>query len=234
MAGQEDREALRDFALKAFPVGVALGAGAVYGLLILAYSEFYKELGVRPADVGLDYGRGLGGAAGLALLAVFVFAVPAGFYLLITLVRKRRSSSTAPETGGIRPHRVLAVFGGVVWLFLIVALVAVFIWRANDWADAVKKGKAVNPANLLGIELLAVRADPARVQPLGERARASQVLTGLHGRELMYLGRTPSTVVLYDPKREHAIHVPAAMVMVETSNCETKFNTEPVCVNAVN
>jgi hypothetical protein len=110
----------------------------------------------------------------------------------------------------------------------------VFIWKANDWADAVKKGKAVNPANLLGIELLAVRADPAVVQPVGDRARASQILTGLHGRELMYLGRTPSTVVLYDPAAQHAIHVPAAMVMVETSNCETKFNTEPKCIEALN
>jgi hypothetical protein len=91
----------------------------------------------------------------------------------------------------------------------------------------------VNPAHLLGIEL-AVRADPARLQPIGERARALPMVTGLYGRELMYLGRAPSTVVLYDPRRQHAIHVPAAMVVVETSNCETKFNRETKCIQAVN
>src|SRR5919106_5359470 len=104
MPGQDDREGLRDFALKAFPVGVALGAGAVYGLLILAYSEFYKELGVRPADVGLDYGRGLGGAAGLALFAVVMFAIPAGAYLLVTTLGRRSS----PRSQKIRPYHVVA------------------------------------------------------------------------------------------------------------------------------
>jgi hypothetical protein len=106
------RTTARDFAISPSrrPVGVALGAGVVYGLLILAYSEFYKELGVRPADVGLDYGRGLGGAAGLALLAVVVFVVPAGAYLLVRMLRKRRSSSTSeargdPATSCRRSHR---------------------------------------------------------------------------------------------------------------------------------
>ena len=231
MADEDDRKSLRDFALKAFPVGAALGAGAVYGLLILAYSTFYKELGVRPADVGLDYGRGLGGAAGLALVAVVIFAVPAGAYLLVSRsLRKRHSSSTHR----IRPHHVVGAIGGVVWLIVVLGLVAVFLWKANDWADAVKQGKAVNPANVFGIELLAVRADPARVQPIGERAQASPMVKSLYGRELMYLGRTASTVVLYDPDIEHAIHVPAAMVMVETSNCETKFNLEAKCLRAVN
>jgi hypothetical protein len=234
MAGDADRERLRDFALKAFPVGVALGAGAVYGLLILAYSTFYKELGVRPSDVGLDYGRGLGGAAGLALFAVAVFVIPAGTFLLVRQLRTRRRSPTESEPRGLRPDHVVAAIGGAVWLAVILALVSVFLWKANDWADAVKKGNPVNPANVLGIELLAVRADPARVEPIGARAQASRMVSGLEGRELMYLGRTTSTIVLYDPDREHAIHVPAAMVMVETSNCETKFNTDPKCVRAVN
>ena len=60
------------------------------------------------------------------------------------------------------------------------------------------------------------------------------MMKALYGRELMYLGRTSSTVVLYDPESQHAIYVPAAMVMVETSNCETKFNREAKCLSAVN
>jgi hypothetical protein len=50
----------------------------------------------------------------------------------------------------------------------------------------------------------------------------------------MYLGRTTSTVVLYDPESQHAIYAPAAMVIVETSNCETKFNTDAKCLRDVN
>lgn len=36
------------------PAIVAVGAALAYGVLILSYSEFYAEPGVRPGDVGLE------------------------------------------------------------------------------------------------------------------------------------------------------------------------------------
>ncbi|HEV2061050.1 MAG TPA: hypothetical protein VGR11_16990, partial [Solirubrobacteraceae bacterium] len=52
------------------PAIVAVGAALGYGVLILSYSEFYAELGVRPGDVGLEFGPGLGGIAGVAVLLI--------------------------------------------------------------------------------------------------------------------------------------------------------------------
>ena len=51
---------------------IALLSGVVvYGLLATAYDKFYAELGLTPADVGMQYGKTLGGAAALTIL-VFV------------------------------------------------------------------------------------------------------------------------------------------------------------------
>ena len=51
---------------------IALLSGVVvYGLLATAYDKFYAELGLTRADVGMQYGKTLGGAAALTIL-VFV------------------------------------------------------------------------------------------------------------------------------------------------------------------
>ena len=48
---------------------IALLSGVVvYGLLATAYDKFYAELGLTPADVGMQYGKTLGGAAALTVL----------------------------------------------------------------------------------------------------------------------------------------------------------------------
>lgn len=48
---------------------VALTTGVVvYGLLATAYDKFYAELGLTPADVGMQYGKALGGTAALTIL----------------------------------------------------------------------------------------------------------------------------------------------------------------------
>lgn len=40
-----------------------LSGVVIYGLLATAYDKFYAELGLTPADVGMQYGKTLGGAA---------------------------------------------------------------------------------------------------------------------------------------------------------------------------
>lgn len=60
------------------PAIVLLGGVAVYGLLSAAYDKYYAELGLTPADLGVLYGRSLGGAAvgtiAFGLLAALVWA----------------------------------------------------------------------------------------------------------------------------------------------------------------
>jgi hypothetical protein len=43
---------------------IALGGSIVYGLLTLAYSQFYGALGVDPQDVGLSFANTLARLAG--------------------------------------------------------------------------------------------------------------------------------------------------------------------------
>src|SRR5215211_6527699 len=56
--------------------GVIVAAGVVvYGLLATAYDKFYAELGLTPADVGMQYGKTLGGAAALTVLVFVAMAL---------------------------------------------------------------------------------------------------------------------------------------------------------------
>ncbi|HEU5160513.1 MAG TPA: hypothetical protein VFU43_26170 [Streptosporangiaceae bacterium] len=51
---------------------VTLAAVVVFGALTVAYDKFYGELGLSPGDVGLQYGKTLGGTAATAIIAVTV------------------------------------------------------------------------------------------------------------------------------------------------------------------
>jgi hypothetical protein len=64
---------------------IALVSGVVvYGLLATAYDKFYSELGLTPADVGVQYGKTLGGAAALTILVLMVMVLCTwGFWALL-------------------------------------------------------------------------------------------------------------------------------------------------------
>lgn len=79
MDQEKDNAAPWPWSLKDLPAALtasAFVAGVVvYGLLATAYDEFYAELGLTPADVGISYGQALGGAAALSVLVVLLMAV---------------------------------------------------------------------------------------------------------------------------------------------------------------
>ena len=66
---------------------VLVSGVVVYGLLATAYDKFYRELGLTPTDVGVQYGRTLAGAAALTVLVVAGLAILTG--LLFFLIRFR-------------------------------------------------------------------------------------------------------------------------------------------------
>jgi hypothetical protein len=197
------------------PAVAAVGAALAYGVLILSYSEFYAELGVRPGDVGLEYGPGLGGIAGVAVLLILGLAV-LWLYVEISRWMTRRSDS------GARKRRRPFLIGAVIVGGLTVAVIAFFlIDDAREAAAKARNGTPVGPLTLKGVEVVALRADRAEVIPADPQAANSETYRQLKNREpLMYLGRSGSGLVLYDPDRERSWQIPASMFTVRTLNCE--------------
>ena len=142
---------------RALPAAFAVGAALVYGLLILAYSEFYSELGVRPSEVGLQYGPGVGGIAGVAIVVVIVVVMS----LLLFFVGRRAYARLAPEKLPRRRSPVSVLMVSLVVVSVCVLVAGLFARAANTRADRVKQGLPVEPVRIAGIELLSVRADLA-------------------------------------------------------------------------
>ena len=212
---------------------LAIVTGVLFGVLWLAYSEFHAELGVRPADAGVQYGPELGGAAGIVVLivgaSVLVTAiVAAAWWLASKSDQPHRGLAPAPTAARLGVLAVATVVG-------LTGAVAVFmISGANARADAVKDGKPLEPLRIFGIEVLGIRADLADVEVLrpstGSAATTTAtaaILQALRDRSdeekpLFYLGRTATSFVLYDSEHQTALYIPTATAVVQTHNCETK------------
>jgi hypothetical protein len=227
----------------------------VYGLLILAYSQFYAELGVRPSEVGLQYGPGIGGIAGVAIVLVLASAGVCILYAAVELARSafRRPPRPAPHRRAagdgrtkveelwalwpdhLRDRRTIAVRVIVITLTVSLVFGSYMLVVADRQADTVKEGGVIEPWRFLfGIEVLGVRADPAAVQPVSRsRTDAEPAPRRLPVGDLFYLGRSDGTVVLYEAGRkgeQHVWHLPASAISVRASNCETKHSArDPLC-----
>jgi hypothetical protein len=225
VAGDEQaKRATLDFDefISALPATLAIAGVLVYGVLIVAYSEFYAELGVRPAEVGLEFGPGLGGLAGVAIILIVLVALSTA----LTLLCVRFFGQALPELKRIR----LLLLGLNVIAVSAVLLVA-FSQLANDQADNAKDGSPVQPFRLLGLEILPFRADLARVELADPKAAEADVYEEVEGADkLFYLGRADGAVVLYEPGRQSSWRLPASAFAVRTLNCETtKPNRDPAC-----
>ena len=113
------------------------------------------------------------------------------------------------------------------------------IEEANLFIDAAHKaqvGFAVGPVRQRGylgpiseLPIVAIRADPATVEPSGKPGDAPAA-DRLRGSHLLYLGQSGGTVVLYDPAFQQAVYVPAASIILRVLNCDGGFASElPDC-----
>lgn len=196
---------------------VALGGVLIFGALLLAYGQFYRELGVSLNDVGVEYGKALGGAAGLTIvLLISTTVVAAGAWFAAD--RVGRHVSFVPT--------MFCTFA----LLALVAAVSLARW-ANQRASAVKQGKPVESVRLLGFEVLSIRAAPAVVQ-VTRSEQTSQLSTSVDAlkQPLFYLGQGRGQVVLYEQPTQHAIFIPLSLVtLLQTSNCETHRSPDKIC-----
>lgn len=195
----------------------------VYGTLILAYSEFFQELGVNPADAGLDYAKTLGGAAGVAVVAAFSVAIAGvGLRGLIWLAQ-HADLLHGPGTIRRRVRRQPWLASAVLATALVGMALPVFLHIVADtYADRLKSGRRIEPIKVplpvFDVELLAVHGDPAIVEARGPNGDGR---IGIFGPRLFYLGQSKGMAVLYNAHRQHVIYVPTSGVILRTVNCET-------------
>jgi drug/metabolite transporter (DMT)-like permease len=132
-----------------------LAAGIViYGTLGLGYDQFYSRLGIDPAAVGLNYGTVLSHATGFVAGVLIALAI-AALYLIRSWRKRSRSWNNA------------FVISGILCAFLFSGLYLFIASRSS--ADAVASGRPVAPiASPLGFTLLAVHADPVRIEATGK------------------------------------------------------------------
>jgi len=200
---------------------VALAGVLIFGVLLLAYGQFYRELGVSLNDVGVEYGKALGGAAGLTIVLLFATGIVAAV-VWFAAGRVGRHVSVVPT-----------MFGTFALLALIAA-VGLPRW-ANARASAVKHGKPVESVRILGVEILSVRAAPAVVQ-IAQGDQASELSKSVRALEqpLFYLGQGRGQVILYDQPKQQAIFIPQNLVaLLRVTNCETHRSPAKICKQVI-
>jgi hypothetical protein len=220
---------------------ILLAAGLfMYAYLSICYDRFYGRLGVDPNDVGLSYAGTLARSSGFVVVylvaAVFVSA-------MVVAIRPSRQVVTI----GFRHWRVpvhprwnVAVAVLVVGL-MVVSLLGWPLYVAGDAARHVQSGYPVGTVLLPGppdtpfpfppLPVLAIRADPASIEPADKPADSPSVQR-LRGRTLLYLGQSDGTVVLYDARTNRAVYVPGSTIILHVANCDAEPPPEVICSQA--
>lgn len=109
-----------------------------------------------------------------------------GLYVALSRRLTQRSDSDA------RKRRQTSMLGAVLVGGLTVGVIALFlIDDAREAAERARNGTPVGPLTLLGLEVVALRADRAEVSAADSTAAASEAYGELRDRpRLMYLGRS--------------------------------------------
>ncbi|TPQ22725.1 hypothetical protein [Streptomyces sporangiiformans] len=202
-------------------------AGALlFGLLTMEYDQFYRELGMAPGDVGLEYSTRLSGSAGLVLMSAVASAT---LFLLVAGVLKAARCFGASWVRD-RAERVWSFLWRrerrgltfIVCCTLSVLLVGALVtYVADEMADRAKSGRWVEPLHVGPITVLSVRAYPADVRLAVKDSGKQLNLETVNSSQLLYIGHGPDSVVLYDHERQRPLYLPAKDVTVTTYNCET-------------
>jgi hypothetical protein len=99
-------------------------------------------------------------------------------------------------------------------LILLLVLMPLAPLLAYPRANEVRRGQEVSPVRVFGITVLAVRASHAAVRATGKPGE-TVAIDYLRSRDLLYLGRTDGTIVLYDSRSDEVIHVPASLIVLQ-------------------
>jgi hypothetical protein len=158
---------------------LAIAAAVAYGLLYVAYEQFYRRFGISPADVGIGktelLSQSIVGPVLLLVLSILVTIIFLTMALAIpTLMdlpsRKRGQHMKASfdralrTIEGIRLRRLLVV---VVALWTIGLTLRLMITSSEFGSDVVRRGERINTNHLdvwlFQLPLLDIRAIPVEV-----------------------------------------------------------------------
>ena len=195
----------RTFDLGALTALGAVLASVTYVLLNSAYLEFYRSLGIRPEDIGLDRLAILGRAFGLLLIALLIWALSLGFFVMTWLsqdtrrrlrrrlhlrLREERPWERAQQSIRWRvaaPAIAMCVAFGLVSVAVTAATVAV-----KRRAERVEAGTPVGPLRVGPLLLIDVNAAAARAYWLEKDLPRPQLLDDPW---LLYLGSSDRVAV---------------------------------------
>jgi hypothetical protein len=164
----------------------------VYGWLRQLYSVFYGTLGASPEEVGLGYQQVLA-LSGLSLFLIVL--VIAGVYAGLLSLRKLLPWVDSDPSSSVRRETILlpSLFVGML------SLVGFFLWLYGaSTADAARafQGQAVTSVNVMAVQVLGLRAEPATVQWADKPPPG---VDSISGRCLLYLGSADGRDVYFDP-----------------------------------
>jgi hypothetical protein len=136
----------------------------------------------------------------------------------MVLETARRHMEAAQEAEGStvpfqRSKRISLIFAISAILLVLMPLAPLL---ALPRADAVQHGRDVPPVKVLGVTVLAIGASHASVQATGKPSDTTAI-NALSARQLLYLGRTDGTLVLYDSQSDQAIYIPASLVILRVN-----------------
>jgi hypothetical protein len=192
------------------------GGVLIYGSQRIFYDRFYGSLGVDPSDVGLSYTETLARSTGFVIVSL-VLLVTVALHMPFVERRFRYAGRQDPTVRRSRGTIILSVLGTV----LFVGVVGVIPWvGAEEAAREVQAGRPVGPIRY-GLPFLAIHADPVWVEPVGKPGD-STAAERLRGRQLLYLGQSEGTVLLYDASFQRAIYVPASSIVLQVANCRAE------------
>jgi hypothetical protein len=203
------KQALRK-ALDHLPGLIVASGLLLYGYLSLNYYSFYSHLGVDPNDVGLSYTGTLARSSGFVL----VYFLPA-LTLLVPPTRWRRGSKWLRRAQWAAWLAAITILGVVIGSIHGTTSAAV---RHVEAGAPVRPVEAQLPLMRMTLVFLAIHADPAYVEPAG-KAGDFPGFERLRQKNLLYLGQSNGTVVLYDPALQEAIYVPASSIVLHVINC---------------
>jgi hypothetical protein len=104
---------------------------AVFGILFVAYHQFYSALGVTPEDVGVNYVYVLARSIGLMLIAALLLAY-VGYQVLLMSTLQKREMLNKRERRSVIMTKKERVRSAVVGCVSIAAGVVFYIWLPDD------------------------------------------------------------------------------------------------------
>jgi hypothetical protein len=184
------------------------GAG-FYAAVRFGQTTFYARLGLTPQDVGLGRIETLTLAIGLAFYLVLFAAILVGVPTLLTWVALRVGRVGLWPAGPPRFARATLI--AVVLFFSVSTGFFSIVWFWGQATAAANDVEAGKPVRLSFLSDTGIHAEKARITWIGD---APEALTDLSTHDLMFLGQSVGTVVLYDVDDKQSVRIPSSNVAV--------------------